>query len=861
MQIYDLMVNRIPNPVGYALSSPRFSYRVRDAKAKRPLAARIRVAYDADMRRVLYDSGRDETLNSLCHAPELALRPRTRYWWRVTVWADDGETGESETAFFETGKMGEAWEAGWITAEAEGNLNFRRTFTLPGAPGNARVYMTGLGLYELYVNGRKAGDELLAPGCNDYHSWIQVQTYDVGEYLRAGENRIEVMLGDGWYKGRIGFEGKSALYGDRQALLMEMRLGWPDGTETVLGTDESWEAGTGLVRFANIYDGETFDATLPLTYGLPVRACPPPNDARLTDRLSRPVRVTQRLAPASLLHTPAGETVIDLGQEITGYLEFVTDAPRGPALTLTYGEVLQEGNFYRDNLRSAQQTFRYKADGGHAVVRPHFTFFGFRYVKLEGFDRPNLADFTGCAIHTDLPVTAAFDCGNEKVNRFFQNVLWGQRDNFADVPTDCPQRDERLGWTGDAQVFSGTAMYQMDCAAFFDKYLYDMRMEQIKLNGSIPFVVPMITPGEGSCAWADAATIIPFNLYRFYGDRTQLERHYPLMRDWVERLHRTDEENGGRRLWETGFHFADWLALDTKDGTPFGGTDPYFVASVYYYYSVSLLARAAGILGREEDARRYGALRGEIFNAFQREYFTPAGRLAQTTQTAYVCALFMGLATREQAPVMARLLREEIKRAGNRLTTGFVGTAYACRALTQAGLTTLAYDLFLKEDYPGWLYEVGMGATTVWERWNSILPDGRISGTDMNSLNHYAYGAVMEWVYRDVAGLAPTADDPGFRTAVMRPRPDRRLGHAGLTLETPMGRYVSRWAFEGDTFVWHVEVPFGARAEATLPGIAPEAAAALFPALAPKPVQGEARVLLEAGTYDFAYPWSAPAED
>ncbi|MDL2319462.1 family 78 glycoside hydrolase catalytic domain, partial [Eubacteriales bacterium OttesenSCG-928-A19] len=570
--------------------------------------------------------------------------------------------------------------------------------------------------------------------------------------------------------------------------------------------------------------------------------------------LSPPVRVTERLTPKAIFTTPAGEIVLDLGQEITGYLEFRTDAPRGTRLSLYYFEILQDGNYYRDNLRTALEEYHYTAGGGEATVRPYFTFYGFRYVKLEGFDDPKPEDFTGCAVHSDIPVRVAFTSGNEKVNRLAQNVLWGQRGNFLDVPTDCPQRDERMGWTGDAQAFAGTACFQMESAAFFDKYLYDMRMEQEKLDGSIPHVVPaMGLPGHGSCAWADAAAVIPWTRYLFYGDKAALRAQYPVMRDWVEWIYRVDEATGGRRVWDVGFHFADWLALDTKDGTPMGGTDPYFVATAYYFYSTTLVLKAATALGIEADIQRYTQLQREIFDAVQREYFTLAGRLAQTTQTGYVCALFMGMATEAQAPVLARLLAREFEQTHGELRTGFVGTTYLCRALSKAGLNDLAYSLLLREAYPGWLYEVDMGATTVWERWNSVMPDGHLSDTGMNSLNHYAYGAVMEWVFRDVAGLNPVEEAPGFRRALLRPRPDARLPHVSLRYEAAVGSYLSEWTVDGRAFTWQVEVPFGATALAVFPGADPDMLSQVYPSLRFVQHADGPAAELSAGTYAFAY--------
>ena len=462
-----------------------------------------------------------------------------------------------------------------------------------------------------------------------------------------------------------------------------------------------------------------------------------------------------------MLHTPAGETVLDMGQEITGFVTFRTAAERGHTYTLRYGEILQDGCFYTDNLRTAKQTFTYICDGQEAWARPHFTFFGFRYIKLEGFgEEIDLHDFVGCVLYSDMEQTAFIRTASDKVNRLCENALWGQRGNFVDVPTDCPQRDERMGWTGDAQVFCATACYQMSSAAFYAKFMRDMAFEQRERGGGVPHVVPSFgMQGSPACAWADAGSIIPWTVYQFFGDTALLREQYDNMKLWVEWIHRVDHETGDHRLWQAGFHFADWLALDAAfPASCTGGTDPDFIASAFYLYSTRLTRKAAAILGYAPDAARYAALEQEILAAIRQTYRAPKGGLTVNTQTAHILSLFLGLMPESDTPILKAALDRLFENARNELRTGFVGTAYLCSVLTQAGFNHLAYTLFLNENYPGWLYEVNMGATTVWERWNSVMPDGHMSSTGMNSLNHYAYGAVMEWVCRDAAGLAPVED-------------------------------------------------------------------------------------------------------
>ena len=639
--------------------------------------------------------------------------------------------------------------------------------------------------------------------------------------LLAEDNEIAVLLGDGWYKGRFGFQGQKEIFGDTQALICELHAALDNGVEIIIPSDDTWRCGESPVLFSNIYDGETWDASKPLSAALPARLLPDMDTGLLRPRMSPPVRAMLTLRPAAVLHTPAGETVLDMGQEITGFVTFRAAAERGHTYTLRYGEILQDGCFYTDNLRTARQTFTYICDGQEAWARPHFTFFGFRYIQLEGFgEEIDLHDFVGCVLYSDMEQTAFIRTASDKVNRLCENALWGQRGNFVDVPTDCPQRDERMGWTGDAQVFCATACYQMSSAAFYAKFMRDMAFEQRERGGGVPHVVPSFgMQGSPACAWADAGSIIPWTVYQFFGDTALLREQYDNMKLWVEWIHRVDHETGDHRLWQAGFHFADWLALDAAfPASCTGGTDPDFIASAFYLYSTRLTRKAAAILGYAPDAARYAALEQEILAAIRQTYRAPKGGLTVNTQTAHILSLFLGLMPESDTPILKAALDRLFENARNELRTGFVGTAYLCSVLTQAGFNHLAYTLFLNESYPGWLYEVNMGATTVWERWNSVMPDGHMSSTGMNSLNHYAYGAVMEWVCRDAAGLAPMEDAPGFRKALMHPHPDTRLGEIDFSYESAMGRYRTHWkTVDETTFDWELEVPFGAQAEAVLP--------------------------------------------
>jgi alpha-L-rhamnosidase len=582
----------------------------------------------------------------------------------------------------------------------------------------------------------------------------------------------------------------------------------------------------------------------------------------LEARRSLPVLINEEIKPAALIQTPAGETVLDMGQNMTGWLRFKTSAPAGTRIHLQFGEVLQEGNFFRDNLRTAKAEYTYIADGTDDVVEPYFTFYGFRYVRITGWAGDlTIDDFTGCVVYSQLETTGEIETSNTKVNQLFRNAMWGQKGNFLDIPTDCPQRDERLGWTGDIQVFSGTACFNMDSAAFLSKFAYDLGKEQAKLGGMVPHIVPMHNLHKGgSAAWADVATILPWNLYEFYGDVDILDQQFGSMRAWVDYIKSIDDVSGGKRLWTRGEHFGDWLSLDALDpASRKGGTAHDFIASAFYCYSAGLVARAAKVLCRAQEADTYACLSVEVKAAIQEEFFTPTGRLAVPTQTGYVLALYRdlvpdGFRERVQDDLIAR-----IKEDNTHLRTGFVGTPYLCRVLSNIGANDLAYKLLLNEDYPSWLYAVNLGATTIWERWNSLNPDGSISSTGMNSLNHYAYGSIVDWMYRDMCGLSPASGDDlvtGFRKARIAPKPDKSLGWARARYHSAAGTYESGWRF-GDAGQLTIEllIPFNTSARVVLPDAEMAEVSINGGTLsAGEQISDRVELTLSAGRYTIEYP-------
>ncbi|MAU11859.1 MAG: alfa-L-rhamnosidase RamA [Anaerolineaceae bacterium] len=872
MKLTHLKTNHVVNPLGFAIEKPTFSWIVEDTTDKVQTAAQILISRDSGFEQVFFDSGKVDgsEIDSLAYRPPVHLTPRTRYFWKVRVWGEN-ENAESGTAWFETAKMHEDWQAAWITPDFEDNNKHPilfHSFELPAKAIAARAYICGLGLYHLELNGNKVGDEYFTPYCNAYDQWIQYQTFDITDQLTTGVNMISVMLGNGWYKGRYGVSGgTNSYYGDRFALLCEIHITLENGNELTIVTDPSWQAQPSPVIASDIFDGETYDArikkVIPTGNAVGVKSIDI-DMSLLEARRSLPTRIMQEIKPIALIQTPAGETVLDMGQNMTGWLRFKTSAPSGTRIHLQFGEVLQEGNFFRDNLRTSKAEHIYIANGAEALVEPYFTFFGFRYVKITGWvGEIHLDDFTGCIVYSQMDTIGEIETSNEKVNKLFQNAMWSQRDNFLDIPSDCPQRDERLGWTGDIQVFSGSACFNMDSSAFLSKFAYDLGKEQRKLGGMVPHIVPMVNQNKSSsAAWGDVATILPWNLYEFYGDIDILEQQFESMRAWVDYIKDIDDSSGGRRLWTEGIHFGDWLSQDTPlyDDPRRGGTPHDFIASAFYCYSAGLVAKAAKVLGKTQDADTYRRLSEDIKAAIQDEYFTATGCLAIQTQTAYLLALYMDLVADGHRKCVENDLIEQLKHDHNHLSTGFVGTPYLCRVLSNIGANDLAYKLLLNEDHPSWLYAINLGATTIWERWALLDPDGVINETDLrsHSFNHYAYGSIVEWMYRDMCGLNPSMENGvmGFRHARIAPKPDKSLQWARARYRSAAGLYESGWYIDETGYLTiEITIPYNSSATVVLPNVSCAKEILINDQkLSPiKQVEDCIEFTLEAGRHKFEY--------
>ena len=863
MKIINLRTNHLIEPLGFMMDKPSFSWQIAESKGKRVTQSAIRL-YEEN--KLILDTGFLSDIDRLGYEADVRLKPRTAYFWQVTVRSDAGEEAESDLARFETGMMDAPRVAKWIKArESERLPVFHKRFRAKKQLRRARLYICGLGLFEARLNGRKLGDEYLTPFCNNYDKWLQLVTVDLDGQIKD-DNELCVELGDGWYSGRFGFNskpGSQGVYGDHKRLWAEIKLDYEDGESEVLPSDESWFVTRSNCVLNTIYDGEIVDGTLPET--APEAALPDGEDTSLLcDRLSPRLRVQRELKPAKIITTPRGETVLDLEQNQTGIFRLRVDEPKGAKIRLQVGEVLQDGCFYRDNLRSSKAEYIYISGGSPAVIEPRFTFYGYRYVKVEGVSHLKKEDFTALVLHSDIEEYGDVKTGYDKVNRLIENARWGLRSNSLDVATDCPQRDERMGWTGDANVISATALRFGDMYPFYSKYLHDMWTEQQALNGMVPDFIPslrMYEPGEdgtpsswnqyAASVWGDASTAIPWNMYMASGDKVILKNQYPSMKAWVDWVRRMDGDDHG---WRKLFHYGDWVALDfplRKEDSCLGGTDEGYIADIAWAESAGIVADTAALLGYDEDAKEYRALQERILSDVKREFFSPTGRCGVETQTGLLLALKFGLSSNRER--VLRQLDERFTQTHGMLTTGFVGTYILCNTLSENGRHAQAMDLLLNEEYPGWLYEVNLGATTVWERWNSMNPDGTVSSTGMNSFNHYAYGSIVEWIFRHVAGFK--ALTPGYRTALIAPKPDDRLGCVDMRYKDWR---VCWQAKDMNHLRLQITVPFDCEACLVLPlagNVKPNAGNPIFAR------EEDGAYVLSAGDYAIEYETDAPMRE
>jgi alpha-L-rhamnosidase len=879
-EVKELICEYHSNPLGIDVQKPRLSWQIASAEENvLQTAYEIKVTDQTAKGKLVWTSGKVNSAQSVNVPYEgPALKSMQRVYWQVRVWDNKSKASEwSAPAWWEMGILEpESWKASWIAIESEKDVKeskpsqyFRKDFASVKKIKSARVYVTSLGLYQLFLNGKKVSTDLFTPGWTSYKNRIQYQTYDVTSMIQP-KNCIGAILGDGWYRGNIGWVSQNGYYGNRLALLAQLQINYTDGTSETIVSDQNWKVtNNGPITESDIYNGESYDAGKEMP-GWAIAgfddskwnkvAVPDQSKKILIAPQGVVVKAIEEIKPLKLITTPNGETIFDMGQNMVGWVRLKVQGKKGDQVTLKFAEVLDKaGNFYIDNLRKAKCTDNFILNGsGLEVFEPHFTFHGFRFVKIEGLSaQASLDQITGIVIHSDMTPTGSFSCSDPMINQLQHNIQWGQKGNFLDVPTDCPQRDERLGWTGDAQVFSMTAAYNFNVAPFYTKWMRDVAADQLP-SGLVPHVIPdVLKGGGGSTAWADVSIIVPWTTYLVYGDQRILEVQYPSMKAWVEYMKsRAGEDN----LWTGDTHFGDWLAFaTTRSDYPGATTEKDLIATAYYSYSSGLLAKIAGIIGQKEDAKKYAQLSENIKIAFIHEFVTPAGRLVSHTQTAYSLALAFNLLPEDLIPKAAEFLAADVKKMGH-LTTGFVGTPLLCKTLSAHGYDDLAFMLLNRKQYPSWLYPVTQGATTIWERWDGQKPDGSFQDVGMNSFNHYAYGAIGEWLYRYVAGMDIDPEIPGYKHILLAPHPGGGLTNADAEFTSLYGKVKSAWKIDGNDFVYEVTVPANTTATVTLPSAkAEQLTMNLQPLTASikeslKQTSKGISVNVGSGSYQFRYP-------
>lgn len=834
MKIEQPLTENLIDPIGIDNIKPRFSWKITSNTSNT-----LQTAYEIKVmegKKIVWSSGKissDQSVLVPYGGPSLAANHK--YSWQVKAWDNHGKSSPwSNIATWQMGLLQLSnWKAKWIEGQlAEDSIVrpahiFRKQFNCSKKIRSATAYISSHGMYEAMINGKKVGDIYLAPGWTSYHKRLQYHAYDVKDLLTTGDNAIGATLASGWYRTSLLWLDHKDNYGKKIALLLQLHINYEDGTEEIIVTDENWKSfDQGPVINSELYNGEIYNANMddpswskagyddskwsPVI----VRSFPLDN---LITTYNEGVKKHEVFKPVKIINTPKGEKVIDFGQNLVGWVELTTKGKKGDSVKIFHAEVLdKEGNFYTTNLRMAKQRNIYILNGEKRMYEPHFTFQGFRYIKIEGMNDIDPEEFRAVALYSDMRPNGTFTCSDSLINQLQKNIQWGQKGNFVDIPTDCPQRDERLGWTGDAQVFARTAAFNMNVRNFFSKWLKDLAADQLK-DGKVPAIIPTTFEGwlGGSAGWGDASTVIPWEMYMVYGDTQFLKDQYHSMTEWVRFMY----DNSTDYLWNKGHHFGDWLFYrpnDDVDGKS-AITDKFLIAQCFWAHSTQLTINAAKVLNKQDDVVKYTAMLGNIKKAFVSEYLTTKGRMVSGTQTAYVLALQFDMLPEELRKQAADRLVENIKTYEYHLTTGFLGTPYLCHVLTRFGYNDIAYKLLMQDTYPSWLYPVKMGATTIWERWDGQKTDGTFQNPDMNSFNHYAYGAIGDWMYRTVAGI--DVIEPGYKKIRIQPQPDTSLNFATASFDSPYGLVSSGWERKGGKITVKVTIPCNTSAEIILPGI------------------------------------------
>lgn len=789
---------------------------------------------------IIADSWSCETVDQVNNLYGGELEPFSRYEVRVEAVGSSGETAKANT-FFETGRLHTYWKAKWITDLSYNYpekvspvpMTFRSHFAINKRIRRAWVNATALGVYELILNGEKVGEDYFAPGFTSYDHQLQYQTYDITDMLKA-DNTVLAVVAGGWAAGSFNYKRKNKISADRQAFLCELFLEHEDGTRQIIGTNETWQVTEeGNYRMAEWYDGETYDAAVDLdaVRWKQADATRPRRNPAILSQYGSPVRIQELRMPRQITKTSSGELIYDFGQNFAGVVSARLKGKKGQQVIFRHAEVLVNGELFVKSLRTAKATATYYCLEGEQSYSPRLTYMGFRYVGVTGIEKEDM-ELTALVLHSDFEETGSFTCSNELINKLQSNIRWGGKSNFVDIPTDCPQRDERQGWTGDFAVFARTACYNFDMARFIDKWLMDMRAEQSK-GGGIPMVVPKAGdswPVMANSCWGDSCILVPWAEYLARGDLGLLKRQYPAIKNflkaakwWSGLLSFTPNS---RYIWRFPFHFGDWCAPDEtvsqwiKKGK--------WVATAYFANSCGIVSQIAELLGEKQDAKYYKQLRSRIIKAYSEVFTDGKGKLKKEFQTAYVLPLHFNMAEGEERKWLAANLAKLVKAADNHLTTGFTGTPYLLFALSDNGYCETAYDVLLQEGCPSWLYEVKAGGTTIWERWDALRTDGTVnigdlagrkseeeSGGGMVSFNHYANGAVGDWLYRRMAGIEAVSG--GYKTFRIAPMTDKRITWVKGSVVTPYGRIYSEWKTTDNNFTITVEVPLSTQCTLLLP--------------------------------------------
>jgi alpha-L-rhamnosidase len=843
LRVKETAVNYQKNPMG-VIKSPQFSWKaLSDGKNVMQSGYQLQISLNKSFEDPVYDSLKVESEKSAQVLIDFEMKSVTKYYVRVRIWDNYGQESDwGKPAVFVTALLSEnEWSGCFISGERPSDkasskgTYLRKSFEISGEISEAYLLSTACGLYHSYINGQKAGYDELAPGWTAYHKRLLYQINEVTELLKAGENVLAVHIGAGWYKGAMGFKRIRNIYGDRTEYSAMLILRYKDGSTQTVITDADCRCSDSPVLSSEIYDGELYDARCEQPgWNLSeyedsdwryVDLCDDKKE-RLVPQEGCRVREMIPVSVKEIITTPEGDTVLDFGQNLTGWVHVRVDGRAGEKVVLNCFEVLDaKGNVYTENLRTAKETLTYICAGkGRAEYRPNFTFQGFRYIKVADYPGEiKKENFTAYAVHSAMEDVGHFSCSNPLLNQLQHNIEWGLKGNFVDIPTDCPQRDERLGWTGDAQIFCRTATFIKNTYPFFSKWLKDVAAEQT-VEGAVPHVVPDILSDRagddwllkdgsvGAAAWADVAVIAPWTLYLNYGDIRIIEEQYDSMRSWIDFMTAHAEDG----IWHFARQFGDWVALDAEEGSYFGATPEDMICTAYYAYSTGLFVKMASAAGRDEDALRYRALYETIVESYRRHFITDEGHMTARTQTAQIITLYFDLADKEQKKVITADLLKLLSEHDGHLVTGFVGTPYFCHALSQNGCTKEAYELLLKEDFPSWLYQVKMGATTVWEHWDGLKPDGTMWSADMNSFNHYAYGAIGEWLYRVVAGIEADQDCPGYKHIIFQPHIGGDLKEVHGSFESVYGTIESSWKTENNQVSLKLQIPVNTTADILL---------------------------------------------